>query len=375
MDEKRIREALKDKQRIVLKIGSSSIIHEETGGADYRKLETLVRIICDLKNQGKDVILVSSGAIGVGFEMLGLRHKPKTVSLKQACAAIGQGQLMMIYQKLFMEYNHMAAQVLLTFDAITDPERRRNAENTLNELLQQGVIPVVNENDTVATEEIEFGDNDTMSAIVAHLIKADLLILLTDIDGFYTDDPHKNPEAKKLTLVETIDDTMKNMAKDAVTNYGTGGMSTKIAAARIATDSGADMAIMDAENLTQIYDLMEGKSVGTLFLAHENDDLIRLISSCIKDTRNKNRNGEYRMNEADIQRINELARKSKTVEGLTEAELAEQAALRKAYIASVKRNLKTQLDNIDIKEADGSITHVKDIPKNKRSEYIQIRLK
>ena len=252
MDEKRIREALKDKQRIVLKIGSSSIIHEETGGADYRKLETLVRIICDLKNQGKDVILVSSGAIGVGFEMLGLRHKPKTVSLKQACAAIGQGQLMMIYQKLFMEYNHMAAQVLLTFDAITDPERRRNAENTLNELLQQGVIPVVNENDTVATEEIEFGDNDTMSAIVAHLIKADLLILLT--------------------LVETIDDTMKNMAKDAVTNYGTGGMSTKIAAARIATDSGADMAIMDAENLTQIYDLMEGKSVGTLFLAHENDD-------------------------------------------------------------------------------------------------------
>ena len=272
MDEKRIREALKDKQRIVLKIGSSSIIHEETGGADYRKLETLVRIICDLKNQGKDVILVSSGAIGVGFEMLGLRHKPKTVSLKQACAAIGQGQLMMIYQKLFMEYNHMAAQVLLTFDAITDPERRRNAENTLNELLQQGVIPVVNENDTVATEEIEFGDNDTMSAIVAHLIKADLLILLTDIDGFYTDDPHKNPEAKKLTLVETINDTMKNMAKDAVTNYGTGGMSTKIAAARIATDSGADMAIMDAENLTQIYDLMEGKSVGTLFLAHENDD-------------------------------------------------------------------------------------------------------
>lgn len=375
MDEKRIREALKDKQRIVLKIGSSSIIHEETGGADYRKLETLVRIICDLKNQGKDVILVSSGAIGVGFEMLGLRHKPKTVSLKQACAAIGQGQLMMIYQKLFMEYNHMAAQVLLTFDAITDPERRRNAENTLNELLQQGVIPVVNENDTVATEEIEFGDNDTMSAIVAHLIKADLLILLTDIDGFYTDDPHKNPEAKKLTLVETIDDTMKNMAKDAVTNYGTGGMSTKIAAARIATDSGADMAIMDAENLTQIYDLMEGKSVGTLFLAHENDDFDTVDFIVHKDTRNKNRNGEYRMNEADIQRINELARKSKTVEGLTEAELAEQAALRKAYIASVKRNLKTQLDNIDIKEADGSITHVKDIPKNKRSEYIQIRLK
>ena len=168
MDEKRIRETLKDKQRIVFKIGSSSIIHEETGGTDYRKLETLVRIICDLKNQGKDSgVEVSSGAIGVGFEMLGLRNKPKTVSLKHGVRGNWRGQLMMIYQKLFMEYNHMAAQVLLTFDAITDPERRRNAENTLNELLQQGVIPVVNENDTVATEEIEFGDNDTMSAIVA----------------------------------------------------------------------------------------------------------------------------------------------------------------------------------------------------------------
>ena len=266
------REMLKDKKRIVVKVGSSSLIHKETNKLNLRKLEVLVRELSDLHNQGKDVVLVSSGAIGVGRKALGLNERPKELAQKQACASVGQGMLMMIYQKLFMEYNHMAAQVLLTFDAITDPERRRNAENTLNELLQQGVIPVVNENDTVATEEIEFGDNDTMSAIVAHLIKADLLILLTDIDGFYTDDPHKNPEAKKLTLVETINDTMKNMAKDAVTNYGTGGMSTKIAAARIATDSGADMAIMDAENLTQIYDLMEGKSVGTLFLAHENDD-------------------------------------------------------------------------------------------------------
>ena len=267
-----IREILKDKKRIVIKIGSFSLTHPETGALNLTKLEVLVREISDLHNMGKDVIVVSSGAIAVGRRAAGLGHRPSETKEKQACAAIGQARLMMIYQKLFMEYNHMAAQVLLTFDAITDPERRRNAENTLNELLQQGVIPVVNENDTVATEEIEFGDNDTMSAIVAHLIKADLLILLTDIDGFYTDDPHKNPEAKKLTLVETINDTMKNMAKDAVTNYGTGGMSTKIAAARIATDSGADMAIMDAENLTQIYDLMEGKSVGTLFLAHENDD-------------------------------------------------------------------------------------------------------
>ena len=266
------RELLKNKKKIVIKIGSSSIIHEETGGVDFRKLEKLVRIICDLKNQGKDVVLVSSGAIGVGFQALGLKSKPKTVSLKQACAAIGQGQLMMMYQKLFMEYNHLAAQVLLTFDAITDEERRRNAENTLNELLQQDVIPVVNENDTVATEEIEFGDNDTLSAIVAHLIKADLLILLTDIDGFYTDDPHKNKDAVKLSVVEQITDELKDMAKGAVTNYGTGGMSTKIAAARIATDSGADMAIVDAKDLNQINHLIDGYDVGTLFLAHDAED-------------------------------------------------------------------------------------------------------
>ena len=266
------RELLKNKKKIVIKIGSSSIIHEETGGVDFRKLEKLVRIICDLKNQGKDVVLVSSGAIGVGFQTLGLKSKPKTVSLKQACAAIGQGQLMMMYQKLFMEYNHLAAQVLLTFDAITDEERRRNAENTLNELLQQDVIPVVNENDTVATEEIEFGDTDTLSAIVAHLIKADLLILLTDIDGFYTDDPHKNKDAVKLSVVEQITDELKDMAKGAVTNYGTGGMSTKIAAARIATDSGADMAIVDAKDLNQINHLIDGDDVGTLFLAHDAED-------------------------------------------------------------------------------------------------------
>ncbi|MGN0435321.1 MAG: glutamate 5-kinase, partial [Wujia sp.] len=205
------REKLKDKKKIVIKIGSSSIIHEATGGIDFRKLEKLVRIISDLKNQDKDVILVSSGAIGVGFQALGLKNKPKTLSLKQACAAIGQGELMMMYQKLFMEYNHLAAQVLLTFDVITNPERRRNAENTLNELLQQGVVPVVNENDTVSTEEIEFGDNDTLSAIVASLVNADLLILLTDIDGFYTDDPHKNKDAVKLSVVERITDELKNM--------------------------------------------------------------------------------------------------------------------------------------------------------------------
>lgn len=266
------RENLKNKKKIVIKIGSSSLMHDETGLVNFRKLEKLVRIICDLKNQDKDVILVSSGAIAVGRQTIGLTTKPKTVSLKQACASVGQAQLMMIYQKLFMEYNHLAAQVLLTFDAITNEERRRNAENALNEILQQGIIPIVNENDTVATEEIEFGDNDTLSAIVAHLINADLLIILSDIDGLYTDDPHKNPDAKKLSVVDIIDERIDNMAKGAVTSYGTGGMSTKISAARIATDSGADMAILNADNLDIINQFMDGEDVGTLFLANETDE-------------------------------------------------------------------------------------------------------
>lgn len=265
------RALLKNKKKIVIKIGSSSLMHEETGLVNFRRMEKLVRIICDLKNQDKDVILVSSGAIAVGRQTLKLDYKPKTVSLKQACASVGQAQLMMMYQKLFMEYNHMAAQVLLTFDAITNDERRRNAENALNEILQQGIIPIVNENDTVATEEIEFGDNDTLSAIVAHLIKADLLIVLSDIDGLYTDDPHKNPDAKKLSIVEEINEKIDSMAKDAISMYGTGGMSTKISAARIATDSGSDMAILSAEDLEVINRLMDGEDVGTLFIAHDSE--------------------------------------------------------------------------------------------------------
>ncbi|MBQ9277306.1 MAG: glutamate 5-kinase [Lachnospiraceae bacterium] len=265
------RAQLKDKKKIVIKIGSSSLMHEETGLVNFRRMEQLVRIICDLKNQDKDVILVSSGAIAVGRQTLKLNYKPKTVSLKQACASVGQAQLMMMYQKLFMEYNHLAAQVLLTFDAITNDERRQNAQNALNEILQQGIIPIVNENDTVATEEIEFGDNDTLSAIVAHLIHADLLIILSDIDGLYTDDPHKNPDAKKLSVVEEINEKIDGMAKDAISMYGTGGMSTKISAARIATDSGADMAILSAENLEVINQLIDGEDVGTLFIAHDSE--------------------------------------------------------------------------------------------------------
>ena len=266
------RKDLKNKKRIVVKVGSSSLVHKDTGEIDFIKVERLIRVLSDLKNQGKDVVLVSSGAVTVGCKTLGLHKRPEVLSMIQACAAIGQGELMMLYQKLFMEYNHTAAQVLLTFDVITSPERRKNAENTLKQLLDLDIIPVVNENDTVATEEIEFGDNDTLSAIVSTLINADLLILLTDIDGFYTDNPHKNKNAKRLSVVETIDDTLMDMAKGTVTRYGTGGMYTKIAAGRIATHAGADMAIVDSSDLSIIQTLLDGEDVGSLFIADKSKD-------------------------------------------------------------------------------------------------------
>ena len=259
---------LKNKKRIVIKIGSSSLIHEETGGLDYIKLEKLVRIISDLKNQDKDVVLVSSGAIGVGSKSLGLQKKPKTTSLRQACAAVGQGQLMMVYQRLFYEYHQIAAQVLLTFDVITSQERRHNAVN--------------NENDTVAIEEVDinFGDNDTLSAIVANMINADLLLLLTDIDGLYTDDPRNNPDATLIPVVERIDDKIKAMAKGAGSGYGTGGMTTKISAAKIAANSGADMLILSGDDIGNLGRALNGESVGTLFKAYKepNFDVVRYIT-------------------------------------------------------------------------------------------------
>lgn len=265
-----LRQAIQSKRRIVIKIGSSSLVHQQTGDIDYLKLEKLVRFICDLRNQGKEIVLVSSGAIGIGAKVLGLRNRPITVSLKQACAAVGQGQLMMIYQKLFSEYQQISAQVLLTFDVITSDERRHNSINTFNELLQLGVIPVVNENDTVATEEIEFGDNDTLSAVVASLIKADMLVLMSDIDGLYTDDPRTNPSASMISEVEEITDELRSMGKGAGSSLGTGGMATKIGAASIATDSGADMAIINGCSIDNLSALFAGENIGTIFKAHKN---------------------------------------------------------------------------------------------------------
>lgn len=263
---------IKDKKRIVIKIGTSTITHEETGSLDLVKLEKLVRLLTDLKNQGKEIVLVSSGAIGVGRKALALKEKPKTMSLIQACAAIGQSRLMMVYQKLFGEYNQITAQILMTKYTMINDVSRYNAQNTFDELLNLGVIPIVNENDTVSTDEIEggkFGDNDTLSAIVAALIGADLLILLSDIDGLYTDDPNINPKAEFVECVETIDENLEEMAKGAASSVGTGGMATKIAAAKIATDSGADMVIANGKNIGMIHHIMLGENIGTIFKAHK----------------------------------------------------------------------------------------------------------
>ncbi len=228
-----IRERLKDKKRIVIKIGSSSLTHAETGRArTLTKMEILVRELSDLHDQGKDIVLVSSGAIAVGSRVMGIDRKPNSVSEKQACAAIGQARLMIIYQKLFSEYNQTAAQVLMTKNTMVNNLNRQNAKNTFKELLHMGAIPIVNENDTISTYEIEFGDDDNLSAVVAALIGADLLILLSDIDGLFTDNPNTNPDARFIEVVETIDDTLLDMGKSSTgSNVGTGGMATKLSAA------------------------------------------------------------------------------------------------------------------------------------------------
>lgn len=259
--------------RIVIKIGSSSLTHEETGRMDLYKMEHLVRSLCDLKNQGHDVCLVSSGAIAVGKGAIGLSKRPKEISTKQACAAVGQAKLMMTYQKLFSEYNHICGQILMTKNTMVNPVSRENAQNAFNELFRLGVIPIVNENDTVSTYEMQFGDNDTLSAIVSSLVGADMLVLLSDIDGLYTDDPHSNPDAKLISDVDTIDESIFSMAKGSTgSNVGTGGMATKLTAAKIATYSGADMIIANGSDMNVIHDIFSGKAVGTRFHAVKNPD-------------------------------------------------------------------------------------------------------
>jgi glutamate 5-kinase len=266
------RDTLKEKKRIVVKIGSSSLTHPETGSLNLDKMERLIRILTDLRNQGKEVILVTSGAIAVGRKALGLKERPTERSIKQACAAVGQASLMMVYQKLFAEYNQTAAQILMTKYTMINDISRSNAQNTFDELFKMGVIPIVNENDTVSTDELDFGDNDTLSAIVTALVHGDLLILLSDIDGLYTDDPHSNQEAVLISCVKEIDETLYNMAKDSTSSVGTGGMTTKLSAARIATASGADMVIANGDNVKNINKIVYGDEIGTLFISHKKLD-------------------------------------------------------------------------------------------------------
>lgn len=271
------RQILKEKQRIVIKIGSSSLTHPQTGEMNLMKIEKLIRVISDLRGEGRDVVLVSSGAIAAGRQALGHHRRPDTLAEKQAFAAVGQARLMMVYQKLFAEYNQTAAQILLTKDTMINDSSRYNAQNTFDELLNLGAIPIVNENDTVSTSEIpyvdSFGDNDRLSAIVAALIGADLLILLSDIDGLYSDDPRSNPDARFVSLVPEITPEFLDMGKStSSSDVGTGGMSAKLTAARIATDSGADMVIANGDQVEVILDIMAGKEKGTLFLAHPNLD-------------------------------------------------------------------------------------------------------
>lgn len=261
---------MKEKHRIVVKIGSSSLTHEDNGTLNLRKIESLVRVLCELKNLNKDVVLVSSGAIAAGRQVAGHLPRPDSISQKQALAAIGQAHLMMTYQRLFSEYSHLTAQILMTKDTLINPISYQNARNTFEELFRLGSIPIVNENDTVATHEIVFGDNDRLSAVVAALVKADLLILLSDIDGMYTEDPRKNPEARLITEVEQIDAKLLSMAGGAGSDVGTGGMAAKLAAAQIATDSGVDMVIANASDVKNVYRIMDGKECGTLFHAHKN---------------------------------------------------------------------------------------------------------
>lgn len=265
---------MKDKKRIVVKIGSSSLQHSETGDLDYTKLDVLVRELCNLRNQGKDVVLVTSGAISVGKKALSFQDagEDNPIAVKQAYAAVGQARLMMTYQKIFAEYNQVAAQILMTKNTIVDNLNRYNAQNTFAELFKLGVIPVVNENDTVATYEIEIGDNDTLSAIVASLVKADLLILLSDIDGLYTDDPRKNPNASYIDVVNELTDELMEMGKASTgSDSGTGGMNTKLQAAKIAGSMGVDMVIANSKDIKVIHRILAGQKIGTLFTANVNE--------------------------------------------------------------------------------------------------------
>lgn len=250
--------------RIVIKIGTSTLTHL-SGHLNIRRVEELCKTISDIKNAGHEVIMVSSGAIGMGVGKLGLRQRPSDIPTKQAAAAVGQCELMYTYDRLFSEYNHTVAQLLITGDDVANETRHRNFSNTLNRLLELNAIPIINENDTVATDEIVIGDNDTLAAFVAESVQADKLVLLSDIDGLYTADPHTNPDAQLIQFINCVDEDVIALAGGSNGSQGTGGMITKLQAAKICLACGCEMIIANGNNPTNLYDIIEGKPIGTTF--------------------------------------------------------------------------------------------------------------
>ena len=256
--------------RIVVKVGTSTLAHS-TGRMNIRHVEDLVKVLSDIKNAGHQVILVSSGAIGMGVGKLNLPGRPDDMPTKQAAAAVGQCELMYTYDRLFTQYNHTVAQILVTGEDVDHADRRANFQNTIHRLLALGALPIVNENDTVATAEIAVGDNDTLGAVVASSVEADLLVLLSDIDGLYTADPHRDSQAELIPVVEEITPEIEALAGGAGSGLGTGGMATKLRAAKMAAASGVEMVIANGSDPAILYDIVEGKSAGTRFLAAQGD--------------------------------------------------------------------------------------------------------
>lgn len=252
--------------RIVVKVGTSTLAHS-TGNINIRHVEELCKVLSDLKNAGHEIILVSSGAIGMGVGKLSLKEKPTDMPTKQAAAAVGQCELMYAYDKLFSEYNHTVAQILLTGLDLEDDERYHNIQNTMNRLLELNVLPIINENDTVSTQEIAVGDNDTLGAIVAVSMKADLLVLLSDIDGLYTADPHKDENAELISVVEEITPEIEALGGGKGSSLGTGGMVTKLNAAKLCMTKGTDMIIANGSNPSVLYNIVDGEKIGTRFKA------------------------------------------------------------------------------------------------------------
>ena len=289
------------KNRVVIKVGTSTIT-TETGENNFRTMDKLAQVLSGLANEGYEVILVSSGAIAVGANKMGLQQKPKELKLKQAAASVGQCELMHLYDKFFSEYGKMVSQILLSGDDVENPVKKQNLRNTFFTLIEHNIIPIVNENDPISTDQIQeenFGDNDTLSANVAELVKADLLILLSDINGLYTDDPRTNPAARFVHTVNRIDEELEKMGKGAGSAVGTGGMATKIEAAKIATEAGADMVIANGDNIYAINDIMAGKKVGTLFLAknhrYDGENELGPERDAYRMERRLKRNIQYRM--------------------------------------------------------------------------------